>query len=232
MSAPPVIALVGDHDANVVAHGAIPRSLAAAVAATGSPTTWTWLPTEAVGTADLGKFAGFWLVPGSPYRSMDGALAVARWAREGGAPFLGTCGGFQHALISFARDIAGLPAADHAEIRPDATDAVITPLLCGLVEVTGKVRFAPGSLLHRVYGAGEATEGYHCRYGLASAFRGTLARHGFRFTATDEQGDVRGGELDGHRFYVGTLFQPERSALRGEAAPLVEAFVRAVAGKN
>ena len=67
---------------------------------------------------------------------------------------------------------------------------------------------------------------------LASAYRGTLARHGFRFSATDEQGDVRGGELDGHPFYVGTLFQPERSALRGEAAPLVEAFVRAVAGKT
>jgi CTP synthase (UTP-ammonia lyase) len=232
MSLPPVIALVGDHDPRIVAHQAIPRALAAAMDATGSPTTWTWLPTEAVGTADLGKFAGFWLVPGSPYRSMDGALAVARWAREGGAPFLGTCGGFQHALISFARDVAGLPSADHAEVCPDAAVAVITPLACGLVEVIGKVRFAPGSLLHQAYGEWEANEGYHCRYGLASAHQGTLARHGFRFTATDDQGDVRGGELDGHRFYVGTLFQPERRALRCEAAPLVEAFVRAVAGKS
>ncbi len=232
MSAPSVIALVGDHDPSIVAHQAIPRALAAATAAIGSIVIWTWLPTEAVRSADLGDFAGFWLVPGSPYRSMDGALAVGRWAREEGAPFLGTCGGFQHALISFARDVAGLPSADHAETCPDAAFAVIAPLACGLVEVTGKVRFAPGSHLHRAYGAGEATEGYHCRYGLAPAYREILASHGFRFTATDDQGDVRGGELEGHRFYVGTLFQPERSALRGEAAPLVEAFVRAVAGKT
>jgi CTP synthase (UTP-ammonia lyase) len=30
-----------------------------------------------------------------------------------------------------------------------------------------------------------------------------------------------------HPFFVGTLFQPERAALRGETPPLVRAFVRA-----
>jgi CTP synthase (UTP-ammonia lyase) len=36
-------------------------------------------------------------------------------------------------------------------------------------------------------------------------------------------------ELRDHPFFIGTLFQPERAALRGETPPLVKAFVEAVA---
>ena len=35
-----------------------------------------------------------------------------------------------------------------------------------------------------------------------------------------------------HPFFVGTLFQPERAALRGETPPLVAAFVRAIANSQ
>jgi len=35
-------------------------------------------------------------------------------------------------------------------------------------------------------------------------------------------------ELADHPFFVGTLFQPERSALRDQPSPLIEAFIRAV----
>ena len=38
--------------------------------------------------------------------------------------------------------------------------------------------------------------------------------------------------LPGHPFFVGTLFQPERRALRGEPVPLAEAFVRACPGRG
>lgn len=37
-------------------------------------------------------------------------------------------------------------------------------------------------------------------------------------------------ELDGDPFFVATLFQPERAALRGEVPAIVAAFVRAAAG--
>jgi CTP synthase (UTP-ammonia lyase) len=52
---------------------------------------------------------------------------------------------------------------------------------------------------------------------------------GLKFTAWDEEGDIRGAELPSHPFFAGVLFQPERAALRGETPPLVLAFVRAVA---
>ena len=51
-----------------------------------------------------------WTVPASPYENTAGALDAIRFARETRRPFLGTCGGFQHALIEFAR--RRLPAAE------------------------------------------------------------------------------------------------------------------------
>ena len=39
---------------------------------------------------------------------------------------------------------------------------------------------------------------------------------------------MRAVELDEHPFFIGTLFQPERAALREQTPPLVTAFVRAV----
>lgn len=44
-----------------------------------------------------------------------------------------------------------------------------------------------------------------------------------RAPAHDDAGDVRAFELDEHPFFVATLFQPERAALKGQAVPLVEA---------
>ncbi len=226
------IALVGDADPSVTAHVAIPRALdlAATARATRGDLRWRWLPTDQVldPATCLNDFAGFWLVPASPYRSFEGALAVARFAREQCVPFLGTCGGFQHALIEFARNVVGWTDADHAESNPSALRSVIAPLSCSLVEANARVRFTPESLLRRIYAAPEAIEGYHCRYGLNERFREPLEGAGFRFTAMDEQGDVRGGELPGHPFFVGTLFQPERRALQGEVPALAKALVDAV----
>jgi CTP synthase (UTP-ammonia lyase) len=134
-------------------------------------------------------------------------------------------------LIEFARHAAGLAAADHAETNPSADTLVVAPLACSLVEKTGLIRFAPDSLIRSAYGCDTAHEGYHCSYGLNPAHRAALERAGLRFTAFDENGEVRAAELPvvAHPFFVGTLFQPERAALRGELPPLVAAFVHAVA---
>jgi CTP synthase len=54
-----------------------------------------------------------------------GALDAIRWARETGRPFLGTCGGFQHALIEFARNVLGIKDADSTEMNPNTPNPVI-----------------------------------------------------------------------------------------------------------
>jgi len=50
------------------------------------------IATDAVGDPDerLAAYDGIWIAPASPYRSMDGALAAVRHARERGVPLVGT----------------------------------------------------------------------------------------------------------------------------------------------
>lgn len=226
----PILALVGDYSPAVPAHQAIPRAIELAGTAERSEVSWQWIRTSEVTNAsrDLARFDAVWVVPASPYENMQGALDAIRWAREHARPFLGTCGGFQHAIIEFARNAAGIADADHSESNPHAPAPLVTRLSCALVEKTGTLHFIDGSQIERAYGSNRATEGYHCRYGLNTGFRARLEAAGLGFTGFDEAGDVRAFELPTHPFFFGTLFQPERSALGGEAHPLIRAFLRAI----
>ena len=226
------IGLVGDYNAGVPAHQAIPVALTLAGAALSAPVAFAWIPTDTIGDASrVAGFDGIWCVPASPYRSMAGALCAIRFARENRIPFLGTCGGFQHAVVEYARNVLSWTDADHAETSPDAALPVITPLSCSLVEASDALRFREGSRIAAAYGRLEATERYHCRYGLNPAFQETLVSGPLRISAEDAAGEVRAVELDDHPFFVATLFQPERAALAEILPPLVAAFVQAAARK-
>jgi CTP synthase (UTP-ammonia lyase) len=96
------------------------------------------------------------------------------------------------------------------------------------VEVRGGLHFEPGSRLRKFYGRDSANEEYHCNYGFNPQYADRLQSGPLKIAARDDEGSVRAVELDEHPFFVGTLFQPERAALRGETPPLVEAFVAAV----
>jgi CTP synthase (UTP-ammonia lyase) len=226
----PCLALIGDYDPAIVAHQAIPLSLTLAAKNTGVPLTWEWIGTEALGDAShqLAAYDGVWCVPGSPYRNMDGALAAIRFARETPRPFLGTCGGFQHALIEIARHVAGVAGADHAETNAAAADLVVIPLACSLVGRQGDITVTPGSHLHGLFAGQPSREGYHCNYGPNPAYRARLEAAGLRFTGFDADRQIRAFELSAHPFFVGTLFQPERSSLTGRKHPLIEGFVQAI----
>lgn len=223
------IGLIGDRSDEVIAHRAIPLALGMAADACGVAIVPVWVPTEQVGDGStLAEFDGLWCVPASPYRSMDGALTAIRTARERHIPFLGTCGGFQHAIVEYARNVLGWADAEHAETAPQARRPVIVPLLCSLIEVSDALRLTPDSRLAQAYGTTAIVEGYHCSYGLSPDFRQALANGPLRISAVDGADDVRGVELDGHPFFVATLFQHERGALQGRLPPAVHAFVRAI----
>ena len=171
------IAVVGDFNPDIAAHRALPEALKLSAAKLGVEVVAEWIATDKVGSpADtLHDFTGIWVAPGSPYASLDGALAAIRFARETGRPFLGTCGGFQHAVIEYARNVLRMADADHTETNPTAVTPVISRLTCSLVEKSGTVRFADGSKLRAIYGTAEADEGYHCNYGVNPAYETLFA---------------------------------------------------------
>ncbi|RKQ39165.1 CTP synthase [Enterobacter sp. R1(2018)] len=221
------IALVGDFNPAVIAHQAIPRALDNAAAVVGVTADYDWLPTpEVVSPEDLVGYDAIWCVPASPYQNDDGAFLAIRYARENAIPFLGTCGGFQYAIVEYARHVMGWDDAGHAETDSDGR-LVIAPLTCSLVEKTDVIELAEASKIARAYGTTKIEEGYHCNYGIAGLFAAALEHQPLKATGWDKQGEIRAVELTDHPFFVGTLFQHERNALKERPAPLVEALLRA-----
>lgn len=232
MSSPVRIALVGDRSEAVIAHRAIPLALDRAARDAGRSADVVWLHTGALGPEAAARLAdadGVWCVPGSPYANIDAALAAIGFARRAGLPFLGTCAGFQHALLEYARSVLGLTEADHAENNPGAAQPLIAALSCGLVEVQGRVLLKAGTRLRAIYGCDAAIEEYHCNYGLDPQQVARFAHSSLRVSAEDDDGAARGIELTDHPFFVATLYQPGRAALAGRSHPVVNAFFVAAA---
>jgi len=219
------ICLIGDFNPEVLAHQAIPKALA--LAADGIEVQPEWLDTESALEADLDSYDGFWCVPASPYRSLEGALRVIRFARENDRPFLGTCGGCQHAVLEFARNVLNISTAGHRENDPITSEPVITNLACALVEASEVLRPVPGTRFHEIYGADEICETYHCSYGLNPDYVPRLVQGGLRVGVRGPNGEPRAVELPSHPFFLATLFQPERSAFSGHSHPLIREFVAA-----
>ncbi|SFE50394.1 Glutamine amidotransferase class-I [Actinacidiphila alni] len=242
---PARIALVGDRSPSVRSHQRVPGLLAALRERDGLPVEAYWIPSaDAERPGAVAGFDAVWLLPGSPYRSEAGALAAVRTAREGGIPFLGTCGGFQHALLEFARNVCGLTTARHAENdaaesgpddpspgadadRERQAEILIAPLACSLVGHEGRLRTVPGSLAERLLGSRESVERFHCAYGPVPGLLLRLAAHGLRFTAHDTEGAARVAELPGHPFYLATLFQPELAGDGTVPHPYIRALAEA-----
>ena len=221
------IALVGDYNHDVPAHQAIPLAIDDAAAVLDITADYDWLATtELTSPEDLVGYDAIWLVPASPYKNADAAFIAARYARENSVPFLGTCGGFQHALIEYARNVLGWQDAAHAE-TDTVGRMVIAPLTCSLVEVADTIELRANTLIAKAYGQEVIEEEYRCNYGVSPEFAQELEKGDMRVTGWDAQGEIRAVELVTHPFFVATLFQHERAALAGRPAPLVQALLRA-----
>lgn len=230
------IAIVGDLPPDNRFHSMTTDSLHHAASALGISVEPQWIGTDKLAQENLTHanlqrqltdFRGIWIAPGSPYTSMDGALAAIRFARESRVPLLGTCGGFQHIILEYARNILGFADASHAETDPYASALFISRLACSLVGRTMAISLAPDSLLARAYGKTPVQEGYYCNFGVNPDYMDVLRSGKLRVVASDEEGEVRAVELTDHPFFVGTLFIPQLKSTADNPHPIVIAFLQA-----
>ena len=116
------IGILGDFNSDFRSHHATNDALQHAARKLKLKVESAWIPTASLllptATASLDAFDGIWASPGSPYKSFDGMLKGIEFARVYDRPFLGTCGGFQYALIECARNVIGIPDATTAEEDP------------------------------------------------------------------------------------------------------------------
>ena len=225
---PGIVALIGERDPAKPAHTGIEACFALFQRLRPDSLTFRWVPTRLLtpGSAQLclADACAVWCTPGSPYENTLGALEAIRHARVEKKPFLGTCGGFQHALMEYCANVLERPAI-HQELDGQAVDPLIMKLSCSLAGTKARVLAPAQGWYARTVGATDSIEDFNCNYGLSPGFEPLFAGSELKFVARDEQGQVRAFRLANHPFFVGTLFQPERRAIHGSLHPLVQAFL-------
>ena len=88
------IGIIGDYNPDSRYHIATEEALGHAAEALSISLKSSWIPTRSLesGPAEkiLSPFHALWCSPGSPYKSMEGALQAIKFAREQEWPFVGT----------------------------------------------------------------------------------------------------------------------------------------------
>ena len=199
-----------------------------------------WVPTEQISERLLKQADGLWVAPGSPYRSMEKALFAIEYGRKYRIPALGTCGGFQHMIIEYARNVLGHEAAQHAEYteytesgesgeyHPDTNDLFITRLECSLYGREMRIAIAPNSMVASLYGQLQAKEKYYCSFGVNPAVVELIHKGPIRFVGSDSEGELRLFEYPEHRFFVGTLFVPQTNSTAKRPHPVITGLLKAM----
>lgn len=216
------VALIGERRAENVNHA----PTEAAFARLALEVEWVDTAVIARDPSVLDGYGGIMLPPAMPYASEDGALAAVTYARERNTPLLGTCAGFQYAVVELARGLLGIAGAEHAETHPEAAELAVTPLACSLAGQEHPVKIERRSLAGRLYDHEESIEPFFCNYGVSPSYRASLERAGVRFTGFDDQGEPRILELPSNDFFLATLYVPQ-ARQSPDPHPIIEGFANA-----
>ena len=226
------IALLGDYSDEVIAHRAIEPALHLAAQQLSVECQPEWIHTSEIDLKQLGEYHGFWCVPASPYADPVKMINAIQYARQRHIPLLGTCGGYQHAALEFAQNVLGHTQAGNSEDNPDTSMPLINAMFCSLREKPGQIKIKPASRLRAFYKTDVIEEQYNCGFGVNKEYLQLFDGSDMAFTGFDMEGDPRALELDNHPFFIGTAYQPERSALNKETHPLITAFLKAVSSQT
>jgi len=147
--------ILGEYDPDSETHRATDVAIRHSLVRLRAKLTVSWISTETIEEVDIVQAHGLWVAPGSPYKDLSRTLQAIRLARENLLPCLGTCGGFQHMVLEFARNVLGFADARHAEYDPDASRLFISALSCAVVGKELRVRLQPHTTAHTLYGRDE-----------------------------------------------------------------------------
>ena len=207
------LAIIGDFRKENATHRATNAAIGHSMDQLNSGMAADWIATSGIihrFDEIAADYQGFLISPGSPYDSMEGVLKIIRYGRENNIPVLGTCGGFQHMVIEFARNVLEIGDAEHAETNPSASNLIINPLQCSLVGQSLDILItAKSSIAYALYRRETVTESYYCTFGLNPEYQSAVHDRGFQVVASDANGEARILELEEHPFFVGTLFVPQ-----------------------
>lgn len=225
------IAIIGDYH-NSITQSTITDSIQHSNKLLGCNTLYDWIDTDKLDSDNyedlITNYSGIWSAPGSPFKSLIGSINAIKYAREHKIPHLGTCAGYQHSIIEYARNVLGYTNADHAEYSTNSDSFFINKMSCSLHGTKDKIMILDNSLMDRLYGNTVIEGDYFCSYGLNEDYKTLFDNDDFVISGIDKEGNIRILELKNHPYFVLTVFVPQVSSNIDNPNPIITEFVRIV----
>ena len=222
------IAVIGEFYENFKPHTALNESIEHVKKKHNIEIGVDWIDTlkaEKEGDDLFVNYSGFWSAPGSPFKSLAGALNAIKYARINDIPHLGTCAGFQHSVIEFARNVLMIKDAQHEEYDNESSELFINKLACSLAGKKMTVKLLQDSKAFNCYKSKETTEEYYCNFGINPDFNEKLKHDDLKISGIDQNGEIRIIELSKNRFFISTLFVPQTNSTENAPHPIIEKFI-------
>jgi len=185
----------------------------------------------------LSELDGLLVAPGFGARGVEGKILAVKFAREKKMPFFGICLGMQMAVIEYARNVLGWPAAHSTEMDAHTAFPVIA-----LMEEQKKVKkkggtmrlgaypctILEGSLAHKIYNSTDISERHRHRWEFNNNYIKDFENAGMIPSGKNPQtGLVEIMELANHPFFIGVQYHPELKSTVEIPHPLFVNFVQA-----
>ncbi|MBK6286954.1 MAG: CTP synthase [Pseudomonadales bacterium] len=246
------VAMVGKYMELLDAYKSLNEALLHAGIHTGTKLDMRYIDSEQIsreGTALLEGVDAILVPGGFGERGVEGKIATVRYAREQRIPYLGICLGLQVAVIEFARNIAGLTAANSTEFNP-ATPHPVVALITEWQNVDGSTErrsessdlggtmrlgaqlchLEEGTATRAMYGKAQIMERHRHRYEVNGNYLARLQEKGLQVSGwSTDRSLVEVIELPDHPWFVACQFHPEFTSTPRDGHPLFSGFVEAAA---
>jgi CTP synthase len=194
------------------------------------------------------------LVPGGfGSRGVEGKIKAIRYAREKKIPFFGICLGMQCAVIEYARNVAGIDAANSEEFDQNTPDPVIYLMKEWYDFQRGRVerrdessnkggtmrlgaypcKLVPGTFAGKAYAEENISERHRHRFEFNNDYLEKLQKSGLVFSGTSPDGELMEiVEVKDHPWFLGCQFHPEFQSNPMRPHPLFRDFIKAAKGQK
>jgi len=100
-------------------------------------------------------------------------------------------------------------------------------LTCSLAGQSEKIKIKAGTLAYQAYGKDETTEKYRCSYSLNPEYQEQIYLSELKVAGTNDEGEIRVIELEGHGFFMASLFLPQMNSFPDKPHPIIVNYLKA-----
>lgn len=138
--------------------------------------------------------------------------------------------GAQAGLVEFARDVCHMTGATSQEFDKDTPYPVVRYVEPNMLKKGAfPSMITAGTYLNKIYGGTTARERHRHRFDFNGQYEQMFLKNGLVFAAHSPTGVPEAFEIPTHKFFIGTIYNPEYRSRLLTTHPLFAEFIKVAA---